>query len=385
MKMVATINRFSLTIGVCLFGFISAIPAYAAKHTVNCNLPGQSLTKTLETSKPGDSIVVHGDCRERLTITAGPLTLDGDGTWVMDGAGLVPDITEFNSLIAVDGAQGIMIRGVTIRNGSGEGILGMHGASMVVKNARIERMTTGLGLSNSSAEVTDSTFEHNANGIDAYAASTVIFRGQVDISQNLGESLTLNGNSFAEIRGGHLQVNDNGVGVVISANSAMTIFGFQTSEGSRLTTSGNQGPGIVIAHGHLFFAGSTLQPGGLVITSSGNAGPGLFLTENASLTSPFAAAKFVIENNLIGMQFEQGASAVITGGLNVKNNAIAGIQADNASGLTFTSVPSNPSTILSNSTDVILRFGTKSTIDGVVVGTIACDATVLSRGTKVCP
>ena len=92
----------------------------------------------------------------------------------------------------------------------------------------------------------------------------------------------------------------------------------------------------------------------------------------------------MVENNPIGMHFEQGSTAVITGGLNVKNNAIAGIEADNAS-LIFVSVPPNPSTILSNGTDVRLTFGTKSTIDGAAVGTIVCDATVLSRGTRVCP
>jgi hypothetical protein len=385
MKMIATTNRFSLTIGFCLLGLISAIPVYAAKHQVNCDVPGQSLTKILEVSKPGDSIVVHGICRERLTITAGPLMFDSDGTWVMDGAGLAPNATEFNGLITVDGAQGITIRGVTIRNASGEGILGLHGANMVVQNARVEHTTTGLGLSNSSAEVTESTFKHNEIGIDAYSASTVIFRGEVEIAQNVGgESLTLNGNSFAEIRGGHLQVNNNGTGIIISANSTLTIFGFQASQGSRLTTNGNQGPGIVIAHGQLFVAGATLQPGGIVVTSSGNAGPGLFLTENASLASPFGAGKFVIENNPVGMHFEQGSSAIITGGLNVKNNAVAGIEADDAS-LIFASIPPNPSTILSNGTDVILSFGARSTINGVAVGTMTCDGTVLSRGTKVCP
>ena len=122
-----------------------------------------------------------------------------------------------------------------------------------------------------------------------------------------------------------------------------------------------------------------------MITSFGIQGPWFFVTENASLTSPFGAAKFVVENNLIGMHVEQGASAIISGEMNVKNNAIAGIKADNASGLTFLSVPANASTILYNGTDMILGFGTKSTIDGVTVGTIGCDGTVLSGGTKVCP
>jgi hypothetical protein len=34
---------------------------------------------------------------------------------------------------------------------------------------------------------------------------------------------------------------------------------------------------------------------------------------------------------------------------------------------------------------VDLRFGTRATLAGVAVGTIVCDATVLSRGTTVCP
>jgi hypothetical protein len=104
---------------------------------------------------------------------------------------------------------------------------------------------------------------------------------------------------------------------------------------------------------------------------------------NGVITSPFGAAKFVVENNPLGMQFGQGSSAVIVGGLQVARNS-TGIQGDNAA-LTFVSIPPNPSVIQMNGTDVSLGFGTKSTIDGVAVGTIICDGTVLSRGTKVCP
>jgi len=120
-----------------------------------------------------------------------------------------------------------------------------------------------------------------------------------------------------------------------------------------------------------------------VITSSGNAGPGVLLV-NGNISSPFGAASLVIENNPIGMQFLQGSTATVTGGLNVRNNVL-GINGDNATGLTFASIPPNPSAIQSNGTDVRLSFGTKSTINSVAVGTIVCDATVLSRGTTVCP
>jgi hypothetical protein len=141
----------------------------------------------------------------------------------------------------------------------------------------------------------------------------------------------LNGKSLGEIRGGHLNVHDNlAGGVIVSAESSLVIFGFQTSQTSRLTANNNQGPGIVIGQSQLFVAGATFPPGGIAITSSGNAGPGVLLV-NGNISSPFGAARFVIEHNPAGMQFLQGSTATIVGGMNVRNN-IFGIDADNATG-----------------------------------------------------
>jgi hypothetical protein len=317
-------------------------------------------------------------------VTRGPLTLDGGGDAILDGTGVGPNDQEFNGLLTVDGAHGITIRGWTVRNSSGEGILGLRGASLLIQDTVVEQSFTGIGLSNSAAEIVDSASRDNSNGLDAYSASTVIFRGDIQISRNTAESLTLNGKSLAEIRGGHLQVSDNPAGgIIISAESSLVIFGFKTSQTSRLTTTNNQGPGIVIGQGQLFVAGAAFAPGSIVITSSGNTGPGVLLV-NGNISNPFGAARLVVENNPVGMQFLQGSTATITGGLNVRNNSV-GIAADNAGGLTLTSTPANPSAIQSNGTDVRLTFGTKSTINGVAVGTIVCDATVLSRGTIVCP
>ena len=351
---------------------------------VNCDGGGPKLSRAIELARPGDTIEVRGTCRERIRVTRGPLILDGGGNAILDGAGVGPNEQEFNGLITVDGAHGVTIRGWSIKNSTGEGILGTHGASMLIEDTVVEQNFTGIGLSNSSAEVVDIATRHNSIGLDAYSASTVIFRGDIDISHNTAESLTLNGNSLGEIRGAHLQVSNNlAGGVIISAESILAIFGFQTSQTSRLTTNNNQGPGIVIGQSQLFVAGAGFAPGGIVITSSGNAGPGVLLV-NGNISSPFGAASLVIENNPVGMQFLQGSTATITGGLNVRNNVL-GINGDNATGLTFASIPPNPSAIQSNGTDVRLSFGTKSTINGVAVGTIVCDATVLSRGTTVCP
>jgi hypothetical protein len=62
-----------------------------------------------------------------------------------------------------------------------------------------------------------------------------------------------------------------------------------------------------------------------------------------------------------------------------------GVLADGAGTLTLGSIADNPSTITGNGTDMRLLFGTRSTIEGVTIGTLSCDATVLSRGTKICP
>jgi hypothetical protein len=359
--------------------------AGAVRFHVDCDGGGPKLSRAIELAQPGDTIAVQGTCRERVRVTRGPLTLDGGGNAILDGAGVGPNDKEFNGLLTVDGAHGVTIRGWSIRNSTGEGIFGLHGANILIEDTVVEKNFSGIGLSNSAAEVVDSATRYNSIGLDAYSASTVIFRGEIDISRNIAESLTLNGKSLAEIRGAHLQVSNNAAaGVIISAESSMVIFGFDASQSSRLTANNNQGPGIVIGQGQLFVAGAGFAPGSIVVTSSGNAGPGVLLV-NGNISSPFGAARLVVENNPVGMQFLQGATATITGGLNVRNNALTGIAADNAGGLTFASMPSNPSAIQSNGTDIRLTFGSKSTITGVAVGTIVCDATVLSRGTTVCP
>jgi hypothetical protein len=100
--------------------------------------------------------------------------------------------------------------------------------------------------------------------------------------------------------------------------------------------------------------------------------------------SPFGTGKFVLENNTTGLSFINGAGAVIRGGLNVQNNG-TGVLADGAGTLTLVSIPPNPSVVENNGTDVDLKFGTRVTFDGVTIGTITCDGTVLSRGTTECP
>jgi hypothetical protein len=146
-----------------------------------------------------------------------------------------------------------------------------------------------------------------------------------------------------------------------------------------LTADGND-VGIFLLGGQLpVFNSSTIK--------ATNNGIGILATNAASMmnASPVGRGEFVIENNQIGLSFESGAGSSFQGGpLTVRNNGM-GLLADGAGTLTIVSDPSKPSSIVDSGTDVDLKFGTRVTFGGVTIGTITCDATVLSRGTTVCP
>jgi hypothetical protein len=110
---------------------------------------------------------------------------------------------------------------------------------------------------------------------------------------------------------------------------------------------------------------------------------GFFMPAGAIL-SPHATARFVASGNAIGMLMEDGASALIIGGLDLAQNG-TGLSAIGAGTLTLVSVPPNPASISGNQQDVDLGFGTRATIDDVAHTSIACDATVLLRGSATCP
>ena len=113
------------------------------------------------------------------------------------------------------------------------------------------------------------------------------------------------------------------------------------------------------------------------LISAANNVIGLFLVD-ARILTPDGVTKFRLENNTVGMSLNQGSQVFIVGGLMVQGNG-TGVLADSAGPLTLTTVPANPSTITGNGTDMRLSFGTRLTIDGVTIGTLVCDGTVLSR------
>ncbi len=344
---------------------------------VNCDA-GQTIRHALRLARPGHTILVRGTCREKITITKNRLTLDGQGTATIDGGGGQP--TEFDGVVTIDGVQGVTIKGFTIQNGPGEGILGLRGAAFTVRNTTVrDNGFTGVAVGQgSTAELSDCRLQHNNSGIEVFTGSSAVLKGTIDITDNSFSGIDINGTSIVEVRGAQVQVSRNGgFGVVASTNSQLAVFGFASSARSTLTVDANVQGGILIGDGLLnVFAETTIT-----VTNS----PVGIRVLNGNIVSPFGSGTFIIENNDVGLDFRLGGTAIFRGGLTVRNNG-TGVQTEHGAGvLWFISIPPNPSAITGNGLDVDLRFGARATFDGVAVGTITCDGTVLSRGTTVCP
>jgi Right handed beta helix region len=340
---------------------VGVVGADSAVKKVKCD-NGQTLTEALRKAKPGDPLQVTGTCHERVTITTDQLTLDG-------------------------GVQGVTLTWFTVQNGPGEGILGIHGAAFTVQQTTVQQnAASGIAVADgSTADLTDCTIQGNGFGIDVFTSSSAILRGAIISSHNTGNGAEVNGQSILEIRGAQVQMNDNGGIGLVAGSGQVAIFGFTAAQGSTLTTRGNGSWGIIIFGSQFTILGSDFGSGTNIITAANNGADGIFVSDGV-IASPFGTGKFVLENNVsAGLNLINGAGAIITGGLSVRNNG-TGVSSDGAGTLTLASIPTNPSTITNNSTfDVDLKFGTRATFDGVTIGNITCDATVLSRGTTVCP
>jgi len=364
--------------------FVAAVPltspigdAASNMRVVNCDR-GQNIAQVLARAEPGDTIRVTGTCFERVSIKTDRITLDGQGAATLDGGG--GPIEEFDGVVTIDGASGVTIQGFTVQNGPGEGILGTHGAAFSVRNTTVQdNGFTGVAVGQgSTAELTDCSILRNGGpGMDVYTQSSAVLKGSIRTNDNLTSGADINGTSIIEIRGAQVEASRNGgFGLIAGSNSQLAVFGFAGSQGSTFTIDANGQAGIGLGSSILnVFSESTIA-----ITNS----PVGILVAASKIVSPFGVGRFVIENNVVGLDLFLDGTALLVGGLTVRNNG-TGVRGDGAGVLTFISIPPNPSAITGNGVDVDLRFGARVTFDGVDVGTITCDSTVLSRGTTVCP
>ena len=387
-SLVRLTTAVALISGAAAMAFVAASPggshepartgdAASNMRVVNCDR-GENIAEVLARAEPGDTIRVTGTCVERVSIKTDRITLDGQGAATLDGGG--GPTSEFDGVVTIDGASGVTIQGFTVQNGPGEGILGTHGAAFSVRNTTVQdNGFTGVAVGQgSTAELTDCSILRNGGpGMDVYTQSSAVLKGAIRTNDNLQSGADINGTSIIEIRGAQVEASRNGgVGLVAGSNSQLAVFGFAGSQGSTVTIDANGRAGIVLGDSILnVFESTTIS-----ITNS----PLGILVGAGKIISPFGVGTFVIENNGVGLDFGLDGTALLVGGLTVRNNG-TGVRGDGAGVLTFISIPPNPSAITGNGVDVDLRFGARATFAGVDVGTITCDSTVLSRGTTVCP
>ena len=286
-------------------------------------------------------------------------------------------------MLTVDGARAVSIVGLTVQNGPAEGILGLRGAAFTVVQTQVRDNTfTGISVGGgSTAELTDTVMQRNNPGLDVYTGASAILRGAIVITHNAGNGVEINGMAVVEIRGAQVAASDNGgVGVVVGSGQ-LAIFGFPSSVGSALTVNNNGFAGIVL--GNSVF---NVYPAATV-TASNNGVFGVLLVGGGAFMTTLqgGGSTFVIEGNAVGVRAHQGAGVLFQSGLlSIKGNGV-GVFGDGAGTLTFRAAAPNPADISGNGLDVNLRFGTRASFAGVTIGSITCDATVLSEGSTVCP
>jgi hypothetical protein len=352
--------------------------AVPAVRQVKCE-GGQSLAAAVRHAKEGETIQVSGTCRERVLITTPRLTLAGAGTAVIDGTGVALGADpELDGLVVIDGVLGVRLEGLTIQHASGNGVLARRGAAFVMSDSLVQdNAATGIVvLDHSGAELTNCVSTRNRLGLDVVTSSAAVLKGTFSSSHN-GNGVDVNGASIVELRGAEVELNENdGHGLTAASGSHVAIFGWQAAAGSTLTANGNGFAGLVFPLGTL----TAYVPA--VISASHNTF-GIRLNDGR-VAAPFGETTFRLEDNTVGLSLGWGSQVLVMGGLTVQGN-LTGVVADGAGSLVLASTPENPSTITGNGNDMILSFGTRSTINGVTIGTLSCDATVLSRGTTTCP
>ena len=356
---------------------VTASPVLAddGEKRVRCD-KGQTLAKALQKAEPGDTLLVSGICHERVTITTDRITIDGQGSAVLDGGG--GSLADFTGVLTIDGAKGVRLRGLTIRHGPGEGILALRGAAFTAEHTvSRDNGTTGIAvLQGSTAELSNCTMTGNRLGLDVFTGASAVLRDAVAIDQNSGNGVDINGQAVVEIRAANVTASGNGGSGIVVGSGQLAIFQFPVTPASALTTNDNGVAGIILG-GSPFTVYSAAT-----VTASGNGVFGiLFGGPSFLVTTPGSGSRFLIENNAVGMRLQAGAGMSFNfgGQLTVTGNGV-GLQADASGTLTVVSDPAQPSAITGNGTDVDLVFGSRATFNSVQIGTLVTDGTSLCRG-----
>jgi hypothetical protein len=351
---------------------------------VNCSAR-KNITEVLAKAEPGDVIEITGTCTERLAVTTDRVTLNGQGSATLNGGGSTGG--SFAGVIEIQGARGVVIKGLTVQNGP-NGIAATGNAAFEVRDSVFQNHAGSgvLIIGGSTGELTNCSMLKNGAGMNVLTGSSVILKGTIAANGNAGNGMFIGGGSMLEIRGATVQASNNMVNGMSVSGGQAAIWAFSEAQESSITATGNAFAGIGIAEAN-FQSGGGSRPN--TITVSNNGAFGFFLPIGGVIDSPFGSIQFMASGNPVGLYLGMGSRALIHGGLTMQNNK-TGVLADGGDTVNVNAspapIPPAPSNITGNDTDVDLRFGSRAIFgNAVTIGTIKCDKTVLSRGSMVCP
>lgn len=297
-----------VSFGLHMTGYSALAQAIVA---VDCGI-GQTITDALTNASPGDTMQVTGLCFETVTITTDRLTLDGQGSAIVDGGGGFEPGNFGEGVINIVGAQGVRITGLTVQNGP-DGINGRRGAAFEVTNTTIQNHADeGLQVDeNTTARLIDCTVQRNAaNGVFAIRNSSITLIGNmasrengiVGMSIGTGSSATLSGTIDVSNNGGDgIGVGTNAVGVITSGSSVS------------IDQNGRFGLFVVNSSNMLIGGNSTVSA-----TNNGASGIGIFRTSSFETGSGSEVSSQ--SNGDVGLRLSGTVAAVCFGALTLTGN-----------------------------------------------------------------
>lgn len=198
--------------------------------TVDCSR-GETISDALANASAAVPLFIKvvGVCNEQVTINVDNITVDGDGTAVIDGIGIL----NTRPLIRVHG-NNVLIRGLTIRNSPWHGIqVRRSGSALIRNNIVMDNARHGVVVAGSSfAQIGASGNNHipagspgsegniiqgnGEHGVRVLAASASVFHNEIFANTIAGISLL--GGAVADVAGNVIIGNGSGLDLTLNAS-----------------------------------------------------------------------------------------------------------------------------------------------------------------------
>lgn len=324
---------------------IFANDASARTRRVNCD-KGRSLDRVVNRSDPGDVILVRGTCRETVTIMTDKITIEGNEIAIVDGQ----DANQ--AVITIEGAKGVTLKNLIVRNGL-SGIVSRRQAAVMFVGVIAEgNADDGIAITeNSTARFSSCTARNNGDegivlfgnssatfspggtvlpgrilstgnagrGIQVSGASSLLISGvSADATANVSDGIGVFGASrLLIVNGSTILSESNDFGLSVTATSSLFV-----SDDSTLTINGNVKNGLTISGN----ADAALN-GTATITDNGSEGLLVFASSNLTLDG-FTLIEGNGFNDALGigaLHINRLSNARLVGTLEIRGNTDFGL------------------------------------------------------------